>query len=157
MEFLSTDFRKISQYKIPRKNPSTGKRRWLMRTNGRTDTQLMVPFVSYANTPETLRIRVQSTPVRIKYISDKGQFPIQYRYRKRGDQELHAWFLVSFSLKPLWRANIKCVLYFPLYYLFQTLCIVTKYLASYDHVMAGMCTEMDECFHVNCPLQPPGF
>lgn len=100
---FSTDFRKISQYQIPQKtNPSTGKRRWQMRTDGRTDMQLMgVLRERTRNSPKRCTVNCRNvTYVRIKYISDNGQCPIQYRYRKRRDQVPYAWFLVLFSRKP---------------------------------------------------------
>jgi len=99
---FSTDFRKISHYQIPRKNPSTAWRRWQMRTNGRTDKQLMGVLRERALiSPKKCTVKCRNdTYVHIKYTADNGQCPIQCRYRKRRDQVLYARFLVSFSRKP---------------------------------------------------------
>lgn len=155
---FSTDFRKISQYQIPRKNPPTGRRRWQMRTNGRTDMQLMGVLRERArNSPKTCTVNCRNvTYVRIKYISDNGQCPIQYRYRKRKDQVPYAWFLVFIFSKALRRTNIKCVLYtFPYRIIPNTLhCnkISGELRSSY-----GRHVRRKFFFLLNCPLQLPGF
>lgn len=55
-------------------------------------------------------------------------------------------FLFHFLESHITHEHKMCALLSPIE-LFQTLCTVTKYLASYVQVMVGTCAEIDVCFH----------
>ena len=107
--------------------------------------------------PKTCTVKCRNvTYVHIKHTADNGQCPIQYRYRKRRDQVLYAWYLVSFSQKPYDARTQNLCFTFPYRIIPNTLqCnkIYGELRSSYGrHVRRNRCT-----FSLNCPLKPPGF